>query len=73
MIDIVDPSAGVQDLLPAHGKFISNAVRKTCGLGQTETERTNDNKKMKEYRFLAKCNWGFLQNPDIRSKVAKTN
>ena len=36
MIDIVDPSAGVQDLLPAHGKLISNAVRETRRLGQTE-------------------------------------
>ena len=47
MIDIVDPSAGVQDLLPSHGQLISNAVRETRRLGQTENKERFNNKKFK--------------------------
>ena len=41
MVDIVDPPAGVQDLLPAHGQLIPHAVSEARRFGQTETERND--------------------------------
>ena len=34
MVDIVDTSVDVQDLLPTHGEFIAHAVSEALGLGE---------------------------------------
>ena len=38
MVDIVDASVDVEDLLPPHGKFISHAVSEALWFGEAANE-----------------------------------